>query len=92
LNADQKQLDRASSSFNEISFIGSLSISPNPASDFIQLSNLNKIGYFTICNILGSKVIDGNISNYEKINVRDLTNGLYFLKFDDGTTLKFIKE
>ena len=33
-----------------------------------------------------------NITSNKKINIQGLTNGLYFLKFDNGPTLKFIKE
>jgi hypothetical protein len=32
------------------------------------------------------------VSNKEYINIENLTNGLYFLKFENGNTLKFIKE
>lgn len=67
-------------------------ISPNPSSDFIQLSGLESSENYSIYNILGIEVKKGNVSNQEKINVRDFTSGLYFLKFDKGYSIKFIKE
>jgi hypothetical protein len=65
---------------------------PNPASDFIYLSNLTETESYTIYNVLGSKVLKGTISNKEGIDIRNLTNGLYLLNFDNGETLKFVKE
>ena len=47
---------------------------------------------YKVYNILGSGLINGNISNQEKIDIRNLTNGLYFLKFENGNTLKFMKK
>ncbi len=32
-----------------------------------------------------------SISN-QKINIQGLTNGMYFLKFENGHTIRFIKE
>ena len=33
-----------------------------------------------------------NTSTNNKIDIRNLTSGLYFLKFDKGKTTKFIKK
>ena len=33
----------------------------------------------------------GVVSSTNKIDIQNLTNGIYFLKFDGGNTLKFIK-
>lgn len=65
---------------------------PNASTDFIQLSNLTKTTNYSISNILGSEVKKGMISNDEQIDIRSFTNGLYFLRFDNGKTIKFIKE
>lgn len=35
---------------------------------------------------------NGSISNQEKINIQNLTNGRYFLKFQNGNTFNFIKK
>lgn len=65
---------------------------PNPSSDFIQISGLTKTEKYILYNILGTTVNNGNISENEKINIKNLTDGLYFLKFENGETLKFIKD
>lgn len=70
----------------------SIKVYPNPASEFIKLTGLDKSEKYKIYNILGSEISDGNLSNEEKLDVRDFPNGLYFLKFDNGNTLKFLKE
>ncbi|WP_292943818.1 T9SS type A sorting domain-containing protein [Olleya sp. UBA1516] len=65
---------------------------PNPSSDFIIISNLEKIETFSILNTLGQEVVKGKIINDEKIDISNFKNGLYFLRFENGNTLKFIKE
>lgn len=69
-----------------------LSISPNPTTDFIQISGLSKSEKYKIHNILGEEVNNGTISNNEKIQIQNLSNGLYFVKFKEGNTIKFLKE
>ncbi|MDA9342227.1 T9SS type A sorting domain-containing protein [Flavobacteriaceae bacterium] len=65
---------------------------PNPSTEYIQLSNLIKTKNYKIYNIIGDEIIKGTISNREIIDIRILANGLYFLKFEDGNTIKFIKK
>ncbi len=66
------------------------SIYPNPSFNYIQVSNLTKIEDYNIYNISGEIVLNGSISNTSKIDVRSLSTGLYFLKFDNGQKLKFV--
>ncbi len=72
--------------------INKIKLYPNPSREFIQLSGLTKSENYKIYNIIGSRIANGKISNNEKIEITNLTNGIYFLKFDNGNTLKFIKE
>ena len=65
---------------------------PNPSSDFIQISGLTKKEKYILYNSLGTTVKNGNISENEKIDLQNLTKGLYFLKFENEHTIKFIKE
>ena len=65
---------------------------PNPSSEFIQLSGLISKERYKIYNILGAEVKKGSISNQEKIDIRNFTNGLYLLKLENGNTSKFVKE
>ncbi|GGZ76217.1 T9SS type A sorting domain-containing protein [Algibacter mikhailovii] len=65
---------------------------PNPANQFFQVSGLSKNEKYTLYNILGTAIKKGIISNYKQIDIKNLTNGLYFLKFDDNNTIEFIKK
>lgn len=64
---------------------------PNPSKDFLQFSNLKQRTYYTIYNVLGSQVLKGSVTDTEKIDIRNLTKGLYLLNLENGETLKFIK-
>ena len=72
--------------------IKKIKLFPNPTTDFIQISGLTKTEKYSISNILGSEIKKGTMSNNEKLDIQYLNNGLYFMKFDNGNTLKFIKE
>ncbi len=67
-------------------------IFPNPSSHFIQFKGLSKTENYNLHNILGKRINKGTISNNEQIDIQNLTNGIYFLKFENGNTIKFIKE
>lgn len=65
---------------------------PNPSSELIQISGLKGNENYRIYNILGRVIKNGIVSNNELIDIRNFTNGLYFLKFDNGNSIKFIKK
>lgn len=67
-------------------------IHPNPSSEFIQVFGLLKTEDFKIFNVLGKEIANGIISNHDKIDIQNLTNGVYFLKVQNKEPLKFIKE
>lgn len=77
---------------NEIELENTIKLFPNPSTEFIKVSGLTENESFTIFNILGAEIKSGIISNNEQIEIRNLKNGLYFLKFINGNTIKFIKE
>lgn len=65
---------------------------PNPSSEHLQIRGLRNPLNFKIHNTLGVEIKSGRISNNEQISIKDFNNGLYFLVFSDGNTIKFIKE
>jgi hypothetical protein len=69
-----------------------LKLFPNPSNEFIKISGLINIEKYKIYNIIGSEVTNGNISNNQEIDIKNFTNGTYFLKFESGNTIKFIKQ
>lgn len=65
---------------------------PNPSENILIIKGLNKNEFYTIYNILGEALIARSTSNSEEIDVKNLSNGLYFLKLDSGKTFQFIKK
>jgi hypothetical protein len=72
--------------------INDIKLYPNPAANFIKINGLTNTQQYTIYSILGTEVSTGTIDNNEDIETANLTKGLYFLKFNNGIALKFIKE
>lgn len=61
----------------------SVSIVPNPATDFIQISmNGIESASFKMVDALGSTMIKETIYSNKKINTTDFKSGLYFIVFD----------
>ena len=79
-------------STNEFELSNKVTLFPNPSREFIQFSGLTKAEHYKIYNVIGTIIYKGTTSNNEIIDLRKLTKGLYFLKFDDGGIHKFIKE
>ena len=69
-----------------------LKLFPNPSTSHIQISGLDKTKKYTITNTLGQIVRNGISSNNEQINIENLDSGVYFLKFEKTTAIRFIKE
>ena len=79
-------------STNEFELENNIKLFPNPSSELIQISGLKENENYRIYNISGSEIKNGIVSNNEQIDIRNFSNGLYFLKFDNGNTIKFIKK
>lgn len=77
-------------SVNNPKSVKQISIYPNPTTDYISISNLENSYNYLIVSQLGQEVLNGTYNN--KIDVRNLTNGIYFLKIEGRNTLKFIKK
>lgn len=67
-------------------------IYPNPSKNFIQVSGLKKNEQYSIFNMTGTQIKNGIVTDNDKIDISNWSNGLYLLKFKNGKTLKFIKE
>ncbi len=67
-------------------------VSPIPASDYIKLSGITSAQDYIILNAIGQEIKTGTIKEREEIDIEKLKNGLYFLKLENGNTLKFVKQ
>jgi len=78
-------------SANNFQALPALNLYPNPSTDVVSISGLNGTAKFKLYNILGKVVKTGTITNNKELDIRNLSNGAYFFKLDNGATLKFIK-
>lgn len=65
---------------------------PNPATNSIIITGVNKEVSYKVYNILGKVVLKGSIFNNQGIEIKELPSGLYYLKLNDEKTLKLIKK
>ncbi|EDP97239.1 LamG-like jellyroll fold domain-containing protein [Kordia algicida OT-1] len=65
---------------------------PNPATNFIQISGLKTKQDYMIHNTLGAVLQRGTIESHQPIDVSTFSKGLYFLKFKNGESIKFVKK
>ncbi|MAU77261.1 MAG: hypothetical protein CL831_10430 [Crocinitomicaceae bacterium] len=65
---------------------------PNPSTEYIQVSNLTTNKNYKIYSILGAEIKSGYISNNDMIDIKNLTNGAYFLKLENVNLIKFLKK
>ena len=77
---------------NNLKLNKTIKLFPNPSTDFIKVSELTAKENYKIFTILGSEIKRGSVSNNETIDIRNLNFGVYFLKFDNGTTKKIVKK
>ncbi|NQY28241.1 MAG: T9SS type A sorting domain-containing protein [Flavobacteriaceae bacterium] len=79
-------------SVNSFNLSSRVNIYPNPSADYIQISNITSIKKYAIYNILGKKVVSGEINQNQKINITKLNSGIYFIQLENGKATKFVKE
>lgn len=76
--------------------VGDASITPNPASDFVTIKTKLTIDSVDILDLNGRKVLNNLSLNDDKIDIRELSSGVYMLKinYKEGlsTTKKIIKK
>jgi hypothetical protein len=72
-----------------------ISIFPNPGKSSISIKNIDKITAYKIIDITGKVLVNGLVSESNKINIKELSKGIYFIELkneDVLTTQKIIKE
>ena len=77
---------------NKIEINTELKVFPNPYAVYLTVSGLTEDKNYTIYNLAGNITKRGTIGNQGNINIQSFTNGVYFLKFENGSALKFVKE
>ena len=76
----------------KIKKLHSITISPNPAKNFVTINGFEKQGKITIINSNGASVYSTNATAQSmKISISHLPAGLYFMRFTDGKIVSFKK-
>ncbi|WP_299525912.1 T9SS type A sorting domain-containing protein [Winogradskyella sp.] len=68
-----------------------IDLKSNPVKDFLEISNLTKTSDFQIFNINGQLLKKGIVNRDDKIDVSNLTTGIYFVRIN-SVNLKIIKQ
>jgi hypothetical protein len=77
----------------ELSKTGQVKCSPNPTHDILHITMAGTIGDININNTMGQCVYSRSFSSREAaINLAGLAPGIYYLRLDDGSVQKLIKE
>ncbi len=67
------------------------SLYPNPSTQLIKISGVMHPANYTIYTTSGKEVLKGQLNANGEINIQGLNTDLYFLVFEDGAVLRFIK-
>lgn len=89
-DVDMFSLSSPSLSVNELPN-NPIKIYSSPAFDYIRVIGISNESSYKIYNILGNTISSGIISNEAKIDISNFKSGLYILRFENGSTSKFIK-
>ncbi|MEH6537262.1 MAG: family 16 glycosylhydrolase [Psychroserpens sp.] len=68
----------------EDAFASAFNVSPNPASDYINISTEKEIDSVELYDVLGKVVFSKEEDNLKQLNVTNLKSGLYLLKIYSG--------
>ncbi len=75
-------------------FSSKVSVYPNPANEFLNISSSVEINKVEVYNLLGKKVLSSLKLNDNNLNISSLANGIYMIKLTSGdsvATKKIIK-
>ncbi len=65
---------------------------PNPSSDVISITGLTQTEAFSIYDVMGREVMQGNLQPKSRLTIETLSKGLYLMEFSNGNTLRFLKQ
>ncbi len=63
-----------------------ISIFPNPANDFVNITTKNN-GNLQLIDINGKVLINTKVNNNIKIDISDLYNGIYLIKYTTASNI-----
>ncbi|MBD3863640.1 T9SS type A sorting domain-containing protein [Olleya marilimosa] len=82
----------ATLSIQEVTLSPEVKVYPNPSSDYIKITNLQQSENYIVYDILGNKIIEGQLNNNLVIDIQNFQIGLYFIQFENENIIKFVKK
>lgn len=79
-------------SINELDEDVSMSLYPNPTSNYLSFSNLKISKACTVYDTLGKIILTTDIEPSQQLDVTALKSGMYFVKIEGAETMKFVKK
>lgn len=70
----------------------SITVYPNPSENYLFIDGVRENTQATLFNLLGQKVKDVIVIPSEPLNITDLPSGIYLLKTEKHTPVKFLKK
>lgn len=70
----------------------SITVYPNPSDNYLFIDGVRENTQATLFNFLGQKVKDVIVIPSEPLNITDLPSGIYLLKTEKHTPIKFVKK
>ena len=69
-----------------------ITVYPNPSTHFLTIMGITQPQHFQVYDLVGSEIIKGELSNNQKLDISHLNSGMYLMKFQDGSTVRFLKK
>ncbi len=69
-----------------------IKVFPNPTRNILNVKGISTKTTYSIYNLLGKKIMSGEINNDVPVNTNDLSIGIYFIKVDNYKPIRFIKK
>lgn len=69
-----------------------VTVYPNPSATSVQFNGLDNAENFVIYDIAGSIIQKGTAANNGEVDIHTLQKGVYFVHFENGTAVRFMKK
>ncbi|MFZ6051072.1 T9SS type A sorting domain-containing protein [Halocola ammonii] len=69
-----------------------VTVYPNPSATSVHFNGLDNAENFVIYDITGSIIQKGTAANNGEVDIHTLQKGVYFVRFENGTAVRFMKK
>lgn len=79
---------------HKIAVSSTVALAPNPANENITIrfkNNSNTLKNIEVCDVMGQVILSQSIANGTNLEIANWASGIYLMRFEDGSCLKFVK-